>query len=71
MSSATKEILGRVRQLVPPMLDKFHKGESPPVLRDRCVRLCSGQSHGVPIRKERMMGHEADSMGETQVSRAV
>lgn len=27
MSSATKEILGRVRQLVPPMLDKFHKGE--------------------------------------------
>lgn len=30
MSSATKEILGRVRQLVPPMLDKFHKGESPP-----------------------------------------
>lgn len=28
MSSATKEILGRVRQLVPPMLDKFHKGES-------------------------------------------
>lgn len=30
MSSATKEILGRVRQLVPPMLDKFHKGESAP-----------------------------------------
>lgn len=30
MSSATKEILSRVRQLVPPMLDKFHKGESPP-----------------------------------------
>lgn len=29
MSSATKEILGRVRQLVPPMLDKFHKGEWP------------------------------------------
>lgn len=29
MSSATKEILGRVRQLVPPMLDKFHKGELP------------------------------------------
>ncbi|KAG8164804.1 hypothetical protein KVR01_005079 [Diaporthe batatas] len=27
MSSATKEILGRVRQLVPPMLDKFHKGQ--------------------------------------------
>lgn len=30
MSSATKEILGRVRQLIPPMLDKFHKGESLP-----------------------------------------
>lgn len=30
MSSATKDILGRVRQLVPPMLDKFHKGESLP-----------------------------------------
>lgn len=29
MSSATKEILGRVRQLVPPMLDKFHKGKLP------------------------------------------
>lgn len=29
MSSATKEIIGRVRQLVPPMLDKFHKGELP------------------------------------------
>lgn len=27
MSPATKEILGRVRQLVPPMLDKFHKGQ--------------------------------------------
>ncbi|KAK0660505.1 Ribokinase-like protein [Cercophora samala] len=27
MSSATKEILGRVRQLIPPMLDKFHKGQ--------------------------------------------
>lgn len=29
MSAATKELLGRVRQLVPPMLDKFHKGASP------------------------------------------
>lgn len=27
MSSATKELLGRVRQLVPPMLDTFHKGQ--------------------------------------------
>ncbi|KAK4673050.1 hypothetical protein QC763_108380 [Podospora pseudopauciseta] len=27
MSSATKEILGRVRQLVPPMLERFHKGQ--------------------------------------------
>jgi hypothetical protein len=27
MSAATKEILGRVRQLIPPMLDKFHKGK--------------------------------------------
>lgn len=26
MSSATKEVLSRVRQLVPPMLDTFHKG---------------------------------------------
>lgn len=43
MSSATKEILGRVRQLVPPMLDKFHKGEWPrPPPNDRCVRLGSG-----------------------------
>lgn len=28
MSPTTKELLGRVRQLVPPMLDKFHKGLS-------------------------------------------
>lgn len=47
MSSATKEILGRVRQLVPPMLDKFHKGElpaastPPPPPGDCCVQLCS------------------------------
>lgn len=27
MSSKTKEILGRARRMVPPMLDKFHKGE--------------------------------------------
>ncbi|KAK7729999.1 hypothetical protein SLS53_009114 [Cytospora paraplurivora] len=27
MSPATKELLGRVRQLVPPMLDSFHKGQ--------------------------------------------
>ncbi|KAI0203975.1 H-hydrate dehydratase [Astrocystis sublimbata] len=27
MSSATKGVLGKVRQLVPPMLEKFHKGQ--------------------------------------------
>ncbi|KAI6378399.1 hypothetical protein MCOR25_002266 [Pyricularia grisea] len=27
MSAATKEVLARVRRLVPPMLDKFHKGQ--------------------------------------------
>ncbi|KAF4835834.1 ATP-dependent (S)-NAD(P)H-hydrate dehydratase [Colletotrichum tropicale] len=27
MSSATKEILGRVQRMVPPMLEKFHKGQ--------------------------------------------
>ncbi|KAK3329797.1 Ribokinase-like protein [Apodospora peruviana] len=27
MSAATKEVLGRVRQLIPPMLEKFHKGQ--------------------------------------------
>lgn len=27
MSAATREILGKVRQMVPPMLEKFHKGE--------------------------------------------
>ncbi|KXJ85970.1 Ribokinase-like protein [Microdochium bolleyi] len=27
MSSATKEILAKVRQIVPPMLEKFHKGQ--------------------------------------------
>lgn len=26
MSPATREVLGKVRQLVPPMLEKFHKG---------------------------------------------
>ncbi len=28
MSPATKELLARVRQMIPPMLDKFHKGET-------------------------------------------
>ncbi|KAI2463276.1 Ribokinase-like protein [Annulohypoxylon bovei var. microspora] len=27
MSPATREILGKVRQIVPPMLEKFHKGQ--------------------------------------------
>ncbi|KPM45518.1 ATP-dependent (S)-NAD(P)H-hydrate dehydratase [Neonectria ditissima] len=27
MSAATKDILGRVRRMVPPMLEKFHKGQ--------------------------------------------
>ncbi|KAI1176907.1 H-hydrate dehydratase [Nemania sp. FL0916] len=27
MSSATKEVLNKVRQMVPPMLEKFHKGQ--------------------------------------------
>lgn len=27
MSSKTREILGRARRMVPPMLEKFHKGE--------------------------------------------
>jgi ATP-dependent NAD(P)H-hydrate dehydratase len=26
MSSATKQILGKVQRMIPPMLDKFHKG---------------------------------------------
>lgn len=26
MSSATKDILAKVRKMVPPMLEKFHKG---------------------------------------------
>ncbi|KAI1828713.1 H-hydrate dehydratase [Xylaria intraflava] len=29
MSSTTKEILNKVRQMVPPMLEKFHKGAAP------------------------------------------
>ncbi|CCE35352.1 uncharacterized protein CPUR_03340 [Claviceps purpurea 20.1] len=27
MSATTREILGRVRRMIPPMLDKFHKGQ--------------------------------------------
>lgn len=27
MSPATKDIIARVRQMIPPMLEKFHKGE--------------------------------------------
>lgn len=27
MSPATREILGKVRQMVPPMLETFHKGQ--------------------------------------------
>lgn len=32
MSAATKEILGKVRQMVPPMLEKFHKGTWPSII---------------------------------------
>ena len=32
MTPATKELLKKVRMLVPPMLDKFHKGS--PILQD-------------------------------------
>lgn len=28
MSTTTKELLNKVRMIVPPMLDKFHKGTS-------------------------------------------
>ncbi|KAM4059643.1 carbohydrate kinase domain-containing protein [Hirsutella rhossiliensis] len=27
MSAATRDVLGRVRRMIPPMLDKFHKGQ--------------------------------------------
>jgi ATP-dependent NAD(P)H-hydrate dehydratase len=27
MSPATKDMIARVRQMIPPMLEKFHKGE--------------------------------------------
>lgn len=29
MSSRTREILARARRMVPPMLEKFHKGKVP------------------------------------------
>ena len=28
LSSASKDVLAKVRQMVPPMLEKFHKGLS-------------------------------------------
>jgi len=33
MSTATKEILARVGKMVPPMLEKFHKGSFPTYLQ--------------------------------------
>ncbi len=27
MSAATKSVLSKVRRMIPPMLDKFHKGQ--------------------------------------------
>jgi ATP-dependent NAD(P)H-hydrate dehydratase len=27
MSPATKDVIARVRQMIPPMLEKFHKGK--------------------------------------------
>jgi len=30
MSQATRDILLKVRKMVPPMLEKFHKGRTPP-----------------------------------------
>jgi hypothetical protein len=29
MSPATKDIISKVKQIVPPMLERFHKGKSP------------------------------------------
>ena len=40
MSPATKELLKKVRMMVPPMLEKFHKGPFPfPPQIDRCSLL--------------------------------
>lgn len=36
MAAKTREILGRVQRMVPPMLEHFHKGEAM-----MAVRLCS------------------------------
>ena len=35
MSAATKETLNKVRQMVPPMLEKFHKGASAAALYEQ------------------------------------
>lgn len=32
MSSATKDVLSKVRRMIPPMLEKFHKGLLPKAL---------------------------------------
>lgn len=52
MSSATKEILGRVRQLVPPMLDKFHKGKLPAPLPGTAASN-SAQERAMQVRPAR------------------
>lgn len=53
MSSATKDILGRVRQLVPPMLDKFHKGELPTPPFPETAASNSAQERAMLVRPEK------------------
>ena len=44
MSATTKELLKKVRMIVPPMLEKFHKGTSCVLLR---VGILLTQKHQV------------------------
>lgn len=37
MSKVSRELLVKVRQMVPPMLEKFHKGEGNVPLRSNVV----------------------------------
>lgn len=46
MSAKTREVLGRVRQMVPPMLDKFHKGASSPTFSAPSRQADGGTDNG-------------------------
>lgn len=46
MSRATRDVLMRVRKMIPPMLEKFHKGEIDYPIKHQTSSLTTGRTNG-------------------------